>query len=459
MAKCSHLTECHGRGLVIVSASFVIHLLITAITRCTGVLFSSFQNEFLSTAAQTGAISSIMSASSFFGSTLGGVLENRFGCRITAFIGGLLNIAGMLGCALTRNIYQMYVTGALAGLGNGISYVSAVVIVAQYFKKYYSIAASFMTTGDSVGIMMFGPLMHLLLSTYGWRGTLVVTCAITANICVAGAVCRPNRQSSLYRGRNFRDGYRSTNESGNGDEEQDLTVQANETRRDSSERRADTWNSFRFAGIMSRIAEMLRLNILWQSYRFSMFCFTQCAYIISLGCYLIYLVPRATTSGVPDEKAALLLSVIGIGGLVGRPFCGVINRKVPSVIIYDASILTGGCAVLMAQFGTYGHFVASAAVFGLAVGFQRTISPVLIREYVGTDNLGSAVGLYSGFGGVADLIGPILAGALYDAIESYSVLFYFFAGIFFTGFVGMLFTPLLKRIEPGVRTKGNATNI
>ena len=60
--------ECGHWGLAVVTASFTVHLLVKVVTRCAGVLFLSFQNEFQSSTAQTGAIFSIMSSSSYIGS-------------------------------------------------------------------------------------------------------------------------------------------------------------------------------------------------------------------------------------------------------------------------------------------------------------------------------------------------------------------------------------------------------
>ncbi|XP_022112116.1 monocarboxylate transporter 12-like, partial [Acanthaster planci] len=334
------------------------------------------------------------------------------------------------------------------GAGTGIAYTPAVVIVAQYFKKYYSVVIALVTTGDSIGIMMFGPLMQMLLDAYGWRGTLLVTGAITANICLAGAVCRSNRRP-LQATEN-----RQVNKHGNPEGElQTISrrIQASTNSPVTTEQSAEGRSPHCVVVCLSGAVKVFRLKLLWQSYRFSALCFAQCAFVFSLGCYLVYLIPRATSSGIPAQEASFLLSVVGISGLVGRPFCGLINHKVSSEIIFDASMFTSACAVLVAQFGTYGYFMFSAALFGLAIGFQRTITPVLVREYVGLANLGSAVGLYSGIGGVVDLIGPILAGAIYDVTESYTVLFYIFAGVFALGFLAMLLAPLLKRIEPGVR--------
>ena len=41
-------------------------------------------------------------------------------------------------------------------------------------------------------------------------------------------------------------------------------------------------------------------------------------------------------------------------------------------------------------------------------------------------------------------------GALYDATRNFVVPFFIFAAFFFVGFLAMLSTPVLKKIEPGV---------
>lgn len=51
----------------------------------------------------------------FFIATIGGALGNALGCRITAMIGGLCTLIGMIGGALTSNIYSFYVTSVVIG--------------------------------------------------------------------------------------------------------------------------------------------------------------------------------------------------------------------------------------------------------------------------------------------------------------------------------------------------------
>ena len=55
-----------GWGIVVVVAAFIVYLLTSISTRCSGILYQSWQHEFDSTASQTGAITSILSSIACF---------------------------------------------------------------------------------------------------------------------------------------------------------------------------------------------------------------------------------------------------------------------------------------------------------------------------------------------------------------------------------------------------------
>ncbi|NWX24978.1 MOT13 protein, partial [Aegotheles bennettii] len=46
-------------------------------------------------------------------------------------------------------------------------------------------------SGASVSGLALGPLVPLLLDTYGWRGALLLLAAISFNLVAAGALLRP----------------------------------------------------------------------------------------------------------------------------------------------------------------------------------------------------------------------------------------------------------------------------
>ncbi|XP_071805459.1 monocarboxylate transporter 12-like [Asterias amurensis] len=424
MAKCRQRNYSCSWKLIVVFASFSNSLLIVGVNHCTGILFASFQNEFRSTTAETAAISSIMTSSTFFGATIGGALGNVLGCRITAMIGGFCTLIGMIWGALTSNIYSFYVASVVIGLGSGILYTPSVVVLAQYFNKGYGLACGLRSCGIGIGMIVYGPLVQTLLDTYGWRGTIIIMGAILANTIAAGAIFRPVKPHHKVQ------------------EQQEMAKLNNRTVEKSPKSKKKCH--------ATTIVKLFRLNLLRSSYRVCVVCFAHCTYVSAYYCFSIYLVSFATSLGILNTDAAFLFSISGITSIVGRLLCGVICGKLSAQVIYQLTMLVCGGSILITLLGTYTYFVLSSAILGFGVGFYQTIVLVVVRDFVGVDNFGSAVGMISLLSGVAGLLGPVLAGALYDVNGSYFVLFAIFGGLFFLGFLPTLLFPYLKRIEPGI---------
>ena len=150
-------------------------------------------------------------------------------------------------------------------------------------------------------MLAFAPLMQLLLDTYGWRGTMLITSAVVANVCAAGAVLRPVSASS-----NISDNQENPeNESDPHDDDRSCNRESSETeQRGGKPARTFSRKSLSFLCVVAGLATLFRLDLLRQSYRFSIFCFAQTTYIMSYGCFVLYLIPCATTSGVSSQNAS-----------------------------------------------------------------------------------------------------------------------------------------------------------
>ncbi|XP_022105009.1 monocarboxylate transporter 13-like [Acanthaster planci] len=193
MQGVKHRTKASHRawGKVIPFASFACMFLVTVVIRCTGMLYVSWQNAFESTAAQTGAISSVTSSTLYFSSLLAGVICNRYGYRVTCSLGGLLTFFPLLMSFWVSNLWGMYSIAALIGVGTSLCNIANNAILADYYEKYFPIISSISMSGVGINMIAFPPLLRVLLDTYGWRGAMLVTSAICANLCVVGALYRP----------------------------------------------------------------------------------------------------------------------------------------------------------------------------------------------------------------------------------------------------------------------------
>lgn len=87
----------------------------------------------------------------------------------------------------------------ITGFGFGLIYLPAIVSVTCYFEKKRSFATGIAVCGSGIGTFIFAPLTEALVSTYSWRGALLVITAITLNCVIFGALFRPLETSRPRR--------------------------------------------------------------------------------------------------------------------------------------------------------------------------------------------------------------------------------------------------------------------
>ena len=124
-------------------------------------------------------VGSVGIACTFALGPLTSMLVNRFGCRITALVGGLTCVSSLLLSSLPSSILVMYVTYSVPfGFGSSCLFVSCYVVVAQYFDKKRSIATGIIASGTGLGVFAVAPILQALLDAYDWRITYRITAGI-----------------------------------------------------------------------------------------------------------------------------------------------------------------------------------------------------------------------------------------------------------------------------------------
>ncbi|RZF37834.1 hypothetical protein LSTR_LSTR016975, partial [Laodelphax striatellus] len=79
---------------------------------------------------------------------------------------------------------------------------------------------------------------------------------------------------------------------------------------------------------------------------------------------------------------------------------------------------------LSAFCSTFIQFSIYATIFGFTIGAYVGLTSVILVDLLGLDRLTNAFGLLLLFQGIASLVGPPIAGWLYDAMGSYDPGFY-----------------------------------
>ncbi|XP_014769455.1 monocarboxylate transporter 12 [Octopus bimaculoides] len=141
----------------------------------------------------------------------------------------------------------------------------------------------------------------------------------------------------------------------------------------------------------------------------------------------IYIVDQSVKKGIPQQKATYLISVFGLVSTVGQVVFGFAGDRVQSQLtfLYAVSTMLSGVSIIfMPLCLTYGSLSAVSALFGFFSSANNSLCTILLVEYLGLDNLTTAYGLMLLYQGIANLLGPPVAGFLCDTYGSYDYSFY-----------------------------------
>ena len=91
----------------------------------------------------------------------------------------------------------MYFTyGLIVGLGICFIYSSCFLVSAQYFKEKLSVATGIVALGAGFGVFFTGPLLQVLLDSFGWRHTFRIMVVSFVVVCILGLTYNPNVQET-----------------------------------------------------------------------------------------------------------------------------------------------------------------------------------------------------------------------------------------------------------------------
>ncbi|XP_015110074.1 monocarboxylate transporter 9 [Diachasma alloeum] len=154
----------------------------------------------------------------------------------------------------------------------------------------------------------------------------------------------------------------------------------------------------------------------------------------------VYLTDNAIEMGFSETDASMLISVIGITNMLGEIFLGWAGDKVwvnASIVYAICMILCGAVTSIIPL--VVRHYYALCAVsgaFGIFIAANYSLTSIILVEVITLERFTNAYGLLLLVQGIANLMGPPLAGWLYDITGTYDLSFYL-AG-FFIGLSGIL---------------------
>lgn len=382
----------YGWGVVV--AFLFIGTVMYGIQSSFGVFFKSIGSEFGLTRAATSAIFSVQNVFGSMISIAAGWAIDRYGPRIIVLFIGLFAGLSLLLTSQTNASWQLFATYSFLFCVIGANYTIIVSTVSRLFDKNRGLALGIAGSGIGLGIVAIAPLATYLISDFGWHMAYIIMGLMAWIIIIPlSRLFRPARRRAK--------------------------AEPGEPKSDSAEIRlakAQSEDSAQ-AGEFS-LRRALKTRTFWL---FAVI-WLLTASVFSL--ILIHIVPHATDMGIRPMEAAAVLSLIGVGFIVGRLLMGrvsdIIGRKKTTIIC--ALLMAASLAWLIWSRDMLMLYVF-AAVFGFANGGLDTAMGALIGDTFGLRNLGVIMGSLQFAWGIGMIVGPAVGGLIFDATGSYFAAF------------------------------------
>jgi MFS family permease len=158
-----------------------------------------------------------------------------------------------------------------------------------------------------------------------------------------------------------------------------------------------------------------------------------------------------------QDESKWILSSILLVSLVGRVLAGELaDRHGPKRVMLGVySLVT--CAILVLTYGSAGNGIyAFVLLFGLGLGGEYLIIPLVAAELFGATKLGSVMGIILTVDGVAEALSPALVARLRDSSGSYTLGFELLAVMAALGAGAIALLPASKTRDFGGAAAGRA---
>jgi len=374
-------------GWYVVGGTFLILFAGFGVIYSFGAYFLALSETFDAGRAAVSAVFSWTVFVLFLTGAPSGMIADRTGPKSVIIIGVAAIAAGLLGASVSDQLWQVSLCFTFGvGMGVGFVYVPAVSAVQHWFELRRGLASGIAVTGIGVGTLVVPVVAGLLLEIMSWRHVFVIMAVM---VVVAGSVAA-------------------------------YLIEA-----DPSARGLNPDGAARAPGPSIPAKHNQQLLPMLRSRPFTQYYAAQAIIAIPVFVPFVHLVPFAEDIGIPRAQAVGVLGLIGLGSTAGRFIVGGLadrfGRRQTLVLLFGGIVMSYGIWLMA------GGIIALACFaiwFGLCYGGYVALSPALLADYFSGPKLSSVIGLQYTAGAFGSLVGPILAGYLYDISGAYTSTLY-----------------------------------
>ncbi|MEJ2739045.1 MAG: MFS transporter [Dehalococcoidia bacterium] len=400
-------------GWWIVGALFIIAAYTAGIAFfCFTAILDPIASEFGWSYAQISFAASLRGIESGILSPLIGWLIDRMGPRKLLVAGIAVAGAGLFLLSQVNSLAAFYGTFFLISIGLSTSTnVMTMTVVGYWFRRKVSIATGIVVSGTACGGLLV-PLVTQLIDTYGWR--------MAMTIVAIGAIVVLIPLSLFVRHKPEQYGYLP-----DGDTPVDHASETDRPIEQDSDADID-------------VKQVVKGRIFWQ------IGIAAACHLLVVNAMITHVMPYLNTTGIARSLSSLVASTIPVVSILGRLSFGWFGDRFDkrwtmaagfallsiSMLLFNAVASTGRWLII--------PFII---LCGFGYGGPIPLLAGIVREYFGRKRLGTILGFVMGVMLLGSIIGPPMAGWIFDTSGSYRGAWLACAGIAAAGLISIVTIP------------------
>jgi len=393
-------TSEESAGWSVVAASFLCIFVLAGTMYSFGVFLEPLISDLHQSKGLVSTTGSLQVALSASIAPVAGIMVRNVGARTVCHTGAVTASFGLLLASFASKMVGIFGgLSLLTGIGFGLMYISAVVVVAETFTTRMSLAVSISLCGAWAGQLGMSPVVSWVVEMWGWRRGLQVLSVMTLSCVMLTWAMR--KKTNLSR----------------------VDIQTS----DAKDRRQEEVTK------RPLLARVVGESIAGQEhvYIFLVMVLADSLAVMALCIPYRYLTPVAEATGISSELSALLIKAIGIGSVSGCILSGWLSDQTwchPLFLIRAVVSISCCLPFLLSWVDHFWMFIGLSITFGFMTGQWIAATIPLLVSLLGIGQIGQAFGLLTAVRGLAFFFSPPLAEMLLN-LNSNPVIALYLSGI------------------------------
>ncbi|MBA7624214.1 L-lactate transporter [subsurface metagenome] len=367
--------------------------------------FEPIRKEFGWTYTQISFAASLRGMEMGLFAPLVGFLADRFGSRKLILWGTITVGFGLILLSFTQSLAMFYGCFLIIAFGaGGCAVVVTMTVVANWFHKKVGVALGVMMSGVGASGLIL-PIIVRLIDVSGWRTTFII---LGLGMWILGIPL-----SFVIRNRPEQYGYLP-----DGEESSDLIPKI----------------EIQSKGVEIGLREALRNRSYWYIN------LVELVRMMAVIAVITHVMPYLSSVGIPRTTGGLVAGAIPLFSIIGRFGFGWLGDVIDKRYVMAMSFCLTSLGLLVF---CYVQVIWFAFVFLLlfspGYGGAMVLRAAILREYFGRDSFGKIIGVTMGCSAIGGIIGPTLAGWVFDTLGSYHLIW-----LVFSGLIGLMILLILR---------------